>query len=216
LAKTASTGTCSFCKREIPKAGMSKHLVGCERRGAGEEERLPLVVEGKWDPHYWIHLELKRTATLADLDLFLRRLWLECCGHLSSFMIGRTRYEDPPEDGFEFGEEEAGDLTIQVCAVLPPGAGGEYTYDFGSSTELKLRAMSVRRGKPSRELVRLVARNVPPQMSCKRGHGEAVGVCSICEKAVCEKCTEDHECGPEGVLPIVNSPRCGVCAYGAI
>ncbi len=29
----------------------------------------------------------------------------------------------------------------------------------------------------------------------------------------CDKCIEAHECGEDYVMPIVNSPRTGVCGY---
>ena len=38
-------------------------------------------------PMYWLHIEIPAKATLEDLDHFLRAVWLECCGHLSSFDI---------------------------------------------------------------------------------------------------------------------------------
>lgn len=30
---------------------------------------------------------------------------------------------------------------------------------------------------------------------------------------MCEDCEETHECGTEMLLPVCNSPRCGVCGY---
>ena len=36
-------------------------------------------------------------ATLADLDRFLRDIWLECCGHMSQFTIGKARYISHPD-----------------------------------------------------------------------------------------------------------------------
>ncbi|BCL80655.1 hypothetical protein ccbrp13_31200 [Ktedonobacteria bacterium brp13] len=41
---------------------------------------------------YWMHLEVSTGATLADLDHFLRKSWLECYGHLSAFEIGNQSY----------------------------------------------------------------------------------------------------------------------------
>ena len=41
-----------------------------------------LQVQDAWDGNYWLHLEMRGSATLEDLDFYLREIWLECCGHL--------------------------------------------------------------------------------------------------------------------------------------
>jgi hypothetical protein len=38
---------------------------------------------------YWMDLAVPASATLKDLDRFFRKMWLECCGHLSQFRDGR-------------------------------------------------------------------------------------------------------------------------------
>lgn len=207
MARSQSSGACVFCGSEIRKAAMSRHLAICERRGRGTEERLPIVVEGAWAPGYWLHLEVKPRATLRDLDDFLRQTWLECCGHLSSFEIGDHLYESDSESGAE-------GMDVAVEKALRPGTLANYVYDFGSSTELELRVLTPRVGKPSGEPVLLVARNTPPSINCRSGHGEAQNVCSSCGQPLCRKCSSKHRCGPEALLPIVNSPRVGTCAYG--
>ena len=59
---------------------------------------------------YWLHLETQGSATLEDLDHYLRVIWLECCGHLSSFAMQGKRYTPPwPDPG---GLED--DLSMDV------------------------------------------------------------------------------------------------------
>ncbi len=204
-------GTCVLCGGEHPKSAMSRHLATCARRGRGTEERLPIVVEGVWAPGYWLHLEVKPEATLSSLDSILRETWLECCGHMSSFEIGDRRFDSALDD---FDPDDGESMEVAVGEVLEPGAGARYVYDFGSSTELKLRVLSPRLGTPTRELVRLVARNTAPSIRCKRGHGDALHICAICNQPLCQECGPGHRCGPEMLLPVVNSPRVGTCAYG--
>ena len=115
--KEVSKGVCSFCKGEFEKAKMTQHLKYCKQRAteiATELESTPalkktrlfhILVEGRYNPQYWMHLELTASDTLADLDDFLRAIWLECCGHLSEFTIGGTSYSSEPEDYFYFGED---------------------------------------------------------------------------------------------------------------
>lgn len=107
-----SQGICSFCQGTFAKNKMTQHLKSCKARltGAakqeGEKQRLfHLLVEGKYRPAYWMHVELPATATLADLDDFLRYMWLECCDHLSEFEIDGVSYSYEPGDGLgmDFG-----------------------------------------------------------------------------------------------------------------
>ena len=80
---------------------MAKHILSCkERRVAIERETnekqtglFVLLINDKYSKQYWLAVEMKDTASLKDLDQFLRDIWLECCGHLSDFEIEGVRYE---------------------------------------------------------------------------------------------------------------------------
>jgi hypothetical protein len=107
VART-SKGTCNFCGSTFDKGRMTQHLKFCKQRAAmlkavndtdAEKMKLfHLVAEGRDLPMYWMHLEMPADATLADLDDFLRDTWLECCGHLSEFRIGKTSYMSQTEE----------------------------------------------------------------------------------------------------------------------
>lgn len=62
-----------------------------------------------------------------------------------------------------------------------------------------------------------LARNDPPDIACVVCGKPAKKVCTEClfggEGALCSKCTRQHECDEEMMLPLVNSPRTGMCAY---
>ncbi len=116
-------GVCKFCNGEFDKAKMTQHLKHCKQRaaaiavGTGDEAKqkqrlFHILAEGRYNPQYWMHLEIPASESLFTLDRFLRDIWVECCGHLSSFEIGGTSYADEPEDfsfeivGAEADEEE--------------------------------------------------------------------------------------------------------------
>jgi hypothetical protein len=119
--KVTSKGTCNFCKGEIDKAKMTQHLKYCKQRLADnaakaqdptlQKSRLfHLLIEGRYNPEYWMHIEFPSSEPLATLDSFLRRIWVECCGHLSAFKIGDTNYSDERE-GFYISElDERGEV----------------------------------------------------------------------------------------------------------
>ncbi len=110
-------GVCKFCNGEFDKAKMTQHLKHCKQRaaaiavGTGDEAKQRLfhiLAEGRYNPQYWMHLEIPASESLFALDRFLRDIWVECCDHLSSFEIGGTSYADEPEDfSFEIVGAEA-------------------------------------------------------------------------------------------------------------
>ena len=114
--KVVSKGICNFCKGEFEKGKMTQHLKSCKERKAvivAEEtgkSRKPkksklfhILVEGQYLPMYWMHLEMPASLSLLDLDDFLRAMWLECCGHLSEFRIGKVSYSSETEEDMFWG-----------------------------------------------------------------------------------------------------------------
>jgi hypothetical protein len=180
-------------------------------------------------PPYWLGLEVKADAKLDALDSFLRRTWLECCGHMSAFEVGAVKYFSR---GYDFGFTRTfggfgGQRTLERSmngrvgeALAAVGDVCEYEYDFGSTTTLQLEAVGQREGRLGRAPVRLLARNIAPPWPCANCGEPATVVCSYCLHAAgnafaCATHAREHGCGEvEGFLPVVNSPRMGVCGYG--
>ena len=216
-----SRGQCVFCRKFYARGGMTRHLQACKARAEAQEaatgrksKAFHLIAEGLYTPEYWLHLELPETITLEDLDQFLRDIWLECCGHLSMFEIEGQRYTQLFDDGY-FPEDKA--MTVKLGRVFRPGLEMDYEYDFGSSTDLKLKVVDERTGKVSGQEIKLMARNDPPKILCDVCGKPATQICTMClyegEGALCEEHAETHDCGEDYFLPIVNSPRVGVCGY---
>jgi len=221
MARAKSVGACALCGAKFESSDMSKHLKACREKAAApsgkkREKMFHVAVEGADGPEYWMHLEIPARATLEDLDGFLRDTWLECCGHLSAFEIGRKQYM-PEEALGEVGDES---MDVALSDVLKPGMKLGYQYDFGSTTALVLRVVAEHEGGPpgrKDEPVRVLARNDPPEIKCESCGKPAELVCPecLCEGRgwLCKKCAKKHRCGDEMMLPVVNSPRVGVCGY---
>ncbi len=227
MTRQTSKGTCTFCHGEFSKSAMTRHLETCQQRimaeaKAGSRQKAQktrknhIVVEGRDLPMYWMHLEITASTTLATLDQFLRDTWLECCGHLSAFEIGGVRYaiDAGMDDEWDMGEKS---MRVRLDKVLSPGQTCSYEYDFGTTTELKLKVISEREVEAKGKAIQVLARNTPPLILCKVCGKPATEVCAQCiyddEGWLCDDCAEDHECGEEMLLPVVNSPRVGMCAY---
>jgi hypothetical protein len=218
MAKSTTNGQCLFCKGTFSKQTMTKHLEACEKRKASKQASASpqrvfhLLVEGRHAPEYWIHLEAAVSAKLENLDRFLRGLWLECCGHLSAFTIAGQTYASSVMD--EFGDKN---MKVQLGKILHPKMNFSHEYDFGTTTDLTLKVVAERESAIKPGDVMLLARNDPPFYPCNECGENATQVCCQCvyegEGWVCDDCAEDHECGEEMLLPVVNSPRVGMCAY---
>ncbi len=247
-----SRGECALCGQEFSKNTIARHVDKCwealaakEKHGSGPLQPtrfFRLVVEDREGPDYWLHLDIRADATLEDLDDFLRRFWLECCGHLSAFTIpseepgfdpyGRpdrgTRYRWEPPGGFgdddffdglddAFGMPREHRMDVTLAATVAPGLTFFHEYDFGSTTDLKLRVLSEHEEPTRRRNIRLLARNVPPVIPCDEcGKGaDWIGAYggSYETKTICDACIEKKGYDTEHLLPVVNSPRTGVCGY---
>ena len=221
-----SKGKCFYCGKSYAKGGMSKHLKACKKREESiatyekksrskPSEIFYLVAEGYYAPYYWLHLEVPAKSTLADLDGFLRLIWLECCGHLSRFEIDGQSYSVYPME--EFDDRS---MSYKLNRVLDIGTNLFYEYDFGSTTELRLRVVDKRQGKPCKG-ISVLARNLPPDIICQSCNEKPATLINIYADYddnmwFCDKCADLNNNEEEleiYFLPNVNSPRVGVCAY---
>ena len=221
-------GDCAYCGREMTRGGLARHLRSCSKRQEAQVEAeksrrhrqklYHLQVQDSWSGAYWLHLEMRGNATLQDLDHYLREIWLECCGHLSQFEIGEVAYTQLFNDGMSWREERS--MAVRVDRLFALGMEIPYEYDFGSTTELVIRVADVREGKPlTSDPIVLMARNKIAAPTCMVCGQPATELCTVCvyerEDERCELCEEhtiEHEHG-EMLMPIVNSPRVGVCGY---
>lgn len=199
------TGACELCGHEAPRAQMARHLAACapeHDKDSRAESLVQLHIEADGAPVYWLYVEGRETASLQQLDSLLRRVWLECCGHMSAFRLGRA----------ELSKRSAlGSLQAKSVAF-------QYEYDFGSTTALRGKVLGYRKGSLGRNVVRLLARNIPLKLTCALCDAPASLVCPFCIDSgpclFCETHAPQHPCAEEDVfMPTVNSPRMGVCGY---
>ena len=215
---TKTKGACIFCGREFTRGGMGRHLRACPARkaaieaadqGAGTVQPVfHLQVQDMESGTYWLQLEMSGQAQLRELDRYLRAIWLECCDHLSQFTAGGWGSRELP-------------MSRRAESVLEPGAELVHIYDFGTSSYTLIRVADMRRGKPlSRHPIYLMARNHAPDIQCIECGQAAAWVCRECLYeydefgALCDEHARTHPHTEYGhPLPLVNSPRIGMCGY---
>lgn len=215
-------GICRFCLKTYAGRGMKKHLLSCKVRAQRNQDEHTRGKKTSSIYHlriqsykpFWLHIEIKSTSTLVDLDTFLRDIWLEEeCGHLSMFKIGGVRYTDPvTHESWAYMDMNSKPYTPRLRDVLKVGDRFDYEYDFGSTTHIDGEVIEERKGV-LKEKVRILARNKIPREVCSMCENEAVMFCAECQEFYCAECIFDHLCGDEGAYLFVNSPRMGVCGY---
>ena len=216
--RTQSRGKCTWCGRGMTRGGLTRHLPACPQRkeavseadqAVGERQELyHLRVQDAWQRDFWLHLEMEGSATLEDLDQYLRAIWLECCGHLSRFSFGGWAGEDIA-------------MGTRIDRVFAPGVELTHIYDFGTSSETMITAVGVREGRAlTAHPIMLMARNNQPEAYCMECEQPASWLCLEClyeyERAgtLCDDHVEAHPHDDYGEpMPLVNSPRVGMCGY---
>lgn len=227
MARMTTSGKCELCGKSYRKSGMTRHLQSCIAKAALPEEpgrrdkSIHIFVEDDYRPEYWMHLSVPENAQLLDLDQYLRDIWLECCLHLSSFFVGRAEYKwqifEMDDLLAAFRERELDSMEVEVGLVAPPGARFSYWYDYGTTTELLLRSLGEVAGVGS-GTISLLARNDAPAIACSMCGAPATWVSPAAGDWIAMTAGLCDNCAPasEYRLPVVNSPRCGVCAYDGI
>jgi hypothetical protein len=119
---------------------------------------------------------------------------------------------------FRVGRRKLAMTTAISIAFAGAASKVEYEYDFGSTTALTGELVDKRHGSIGGESVRLLARNEPLLWPCAECEAPATLVCPFCidsgDALFCDAHADAHEHADEEVyLPVVNSPRMGVCGY---
>lgn len=213
---------------------MNRHLRSCLPPSADGSHSIVLRISGTHRGDYWIHLLVDRETTLSALDSFLRDFWVECCHHLSSFEIGNVDYSNDNPGVFGSEPQRGRSMDLSLGDVLDRHTAEEfsYVYDWGSSTHLTVSVVETGSWMPSAidsdseedsstgyQELSLLTRNEHPQRECTSCGDSADQICQGClsrrgpDALYCQACADDHNCERPQFLPVMNSPRSGVCGY---
>ena len=193
-------GNCYICGAQLGKQAMKNHIMKTHALHEGGQTCRLLKIEGADDKNYWLYVDVPVTGSLSVVDTFLRKIWLECCGHMSVF--------------FGPGYTEIGKNT--KLGDIPVGTKLIHEYDFGSTTECLITVVGDTVREKGKRGVRLLARNIPPEFTCRECGAKAEWIdperiYTEDGPFLCDKCSEEF--GNEMLLPVTNSPRMGVCGY---
>ena len=217
-------GLCTYCGAEVTRKTAAEHLAKCKPRLAAlkkagrpsphfPEEVFHIRAEATYLPEFWLDLEIRGETTFGELDHYLRAIWLECCGHMSAFEIGGTRFEPNPDQGEMYWGPKPRSMAAKAASVLQAGTTFTHDYDFGSTTRLQGRAHGMVAAGTAK--ISVLARNATIVWPCDGCGVPATRVCPYCFAMACASCKAPCKCGDFGdvALPVVDSPRMGVCGY---
>jgi len=220
MKKMKVEGKCYYCKEKYSENSISRHLSThlktFEKEKLSNKKSYHIKIKG--GKVYFLHLLISEDQILEDLDCYLREIWLECCGHLSSFEIKGTRgLNNWLLDRNEYGM----DTNTKIGDLFKKGLKLNYKYDFGSTTCLEINIVN-EYSIEDEEKILLLSRNEPlknlcdlcqeksAHVLCLMWHENETMFCNSCKKYHSKKCSEFTEYGE---VKIVNSPRMGVCVY---
>lgn len=210
--KIVTQGICNKCKEIVSSRGAKSHITKCLNQDIKDSSDA-FLIKVQWpykNPIYWLYLSVPFKSKLEDLDLFLRDFWLDCCSHLSQFTIDHKRYSSYFEPS-PFSRFEEFSMSIRSEKVLVPGLKFTHEYDFGSTTELLLEVVGLIKAVASKE-IKVIVQNQEPEFKCTSCGKKAEMISSTEGDCFCKACV-DEEDDELYLLPLVNSPRTGVCGY---
>ncbi len=199
---------CLICHRVFFANKFVRHLGSCipKQVGAGKTVQYVLIRARSEDFGHFAYFLIPDSKTLDDLDEILRNFWLNCCyEHMSAFFIRK--------------EELSMDLELRG---FEPKSKLDYMYDFSYTTYLTIEVLKLFEFEPNPDnLSWILGHNEPFEYICDTcNKGKAVqlipegrGRGFFCQTCFAESVYGDDEYEEHYCLPVVNSPRMGICEY---
>lgn len=155
-------GKCYYCNKELTERTIKRHMKNClEMKKVIEEEikgvkevrdQFIISIKDKNNPSvYCIYISIDANLQLHHLDKLIRDIWVECCGHLSTFYIDKEMYHDNSDGQYE--------MNFYLKDVLNVDKKFEYQYDFGSATNLILEVVDMITVPSKFSQIEIIARN---------------------------------------------------------
>lgn len=148
----SNIGTCTFCQQTIEHTLMANHFHTCEKKLALEHQAQENLAEDIFliqlsvDNLYWLLLEANSSASLENLNEFLERNWIECCGRITQVSIQGKNY---------FADQ----LNNSMGKLLHIGSAFSYEYQSDVAAHIQGKVLTARKGNLPQGL-RLAARKM--------------------------------------------------------
>lgn len=106
-----SEGVCLYCNETVSKQGMTRHVASHLKKMEKEvEENTPKTKRyyhiAVTAAEMFLVLVVESNTIFDKLDSFFRDIWVECCGHMSSFRTKSGITIMDTDDDFGFGFDD--------------------------------------------------------------------------------------------------------------
>lgn len=216
-------GKCYYCNKELTERTIKRHIKNCSdiKKVISDEikdnkktrNQFIISMKDKYNKNtYCIYLSIDENLQLQHLDKFTRDVWVECCGHLSSFYIDEMKYDDNSNELYQ--------MNVKLKEVLSVGQKFEYQYDFGDTTYIILEVVDEIEVSNKHSQIEILARNDENHYTCSKCGEKAQYYQYETNNFLCEKCADelDEDEFEESMTEELygdyfNSPRDGMCGY---
>lgn len=201
-----SLGKCKICQKSGTMSDLEAHTKTHISKDNKDTHYIIRIDDGEV---FWMYIQAYGNSLLRTLDKFLRQEWLECCGHSSAFTVNGIAYHSDTNMGKG--------MNVKLRNIVEEGTVFMHEYDFGSTTTLRLTAVSAKvpPAVVGKRGIQALAVHDTVKFGCVVCQADARKVCSACGETLCKPCARKHECGEDLQLDVVQSPRMGVCAYNS-
>jgi hypothetical protein len=207
-------GKCFICSEEFSVRSISRHVKSCINNIKGKEKALMIHIKGG-GPFYIIVLGPLEGLKFKDLDIFLRDVWYECCGHMSRFDIGN---EYSLMDIEEMDDDDEKIMKMPLRNIKNYVNVG-YEYDFGSTSYAQIKLLDIVSINQKIKDFKVISYNNLPKIKCEKceKYSEYLAIdynndehLLLCKKHIKE--IEDNDDDEDfAIFKLENNPRVGVC-----
>jgi len=183
-------GNCYRCNKKVDINDVPSHAQKCNEL-KDNECVIGVISEGVSGKLYWVGMICTTNTKLSHIETFLKDIWLYCCPHRSTFSYNKKA------------------TLMDVIKKTGKMERIMYEYDMGSTTSAVIQVLKHNEAcvlnTAKKATITLVCQNRAPLMKCVDCKKKAVSVGENGGK--CGVCADEED------LPLLNSPRTGVCGY---
>ena len=155
-------GKCYYCGKELTERTIKRHMKNCSEMKKVIEEKMEntkgireqfliSIKDKQASRKYCVYVSIDAGLQLAHLDKFIRDIWVECCGHLSTFYIDREEYSHNSDGQYK--------MNFLLKDILSIDKKFQYKYDFDLTTHLILEVVDIIKVSEEFSQIEIIARN---------------------------------------------------------
>ena len=120
-------GRCYYCNKELTERTIKRHMKSCKEmrkfirdeisdKESRTRNQFIISIKDKYDKNtYCVYISISSVLQLLHLDRFIRDVWVNCCDHLSCFIINKVIYNDNSNEMYE--------MSVRLNDILFCGRG---------------------------------------------------------------------------------------------